>query len=202
MLTPPLLWPSVQTPAAEIAAVKDLHANLYGVAYNIEAWAAALHLYEFTKHSTTGVAAADARRWKFLASNECVHQLHHLRERLEKIKGHKVRACASLLPNIDTKSLRAATRLLDEYFPDIDQLRNAIAHAGANDTLPEEHAPEHGFLLVGFREQDRYTAPYQGIDRHLSITTSSLELIREVASQFLGAFEPAARILKTEGHIE
>ena len=112
MLTAPLLWPSAKTPAAEVAAIKDLHANLLGIAYNVEAWAAALHLYEFAKSRPVGVAADDARRWKFIASNECVHQLHHFRERLEKIRSHKVRACPSLTSSIETKKLRAATKLL------------------------------------------------------------------------------------------
>jgi hypothetical protein len=202
MLTPPLLWPSVSTPTVEIAAIKELHANLWGVAYNVEAWAAALRLYQFAEHRPSGVSTDDARRWKFIASNECVHELHHLREGLEKVKGHKVRDCPSLAASIETKRLRAATKLLNEYFPDIDQLRHAIAHAGANDVLPGQHAPEHGYLLVGFREQDRYTAPYKGVDRHLSITEGSLERIREVANEFICAFEPAAKLLEQEGHLE
>jgi len=202
MLAPPQLWPSRQTPVDEIAAIKELNANLWGVAYNVEAWAAALHLYQFAKQRPSVVGADDARRWTFIASNECVHQLHHLRERLEKIKGHKVSDCPSLAPSIESKKLRAATKLLDEYFPDIDQFRHAIAHAGANDVLPEEHAPEHGYLLVGFREHDRYTAPFKGIDRHLSISEESLERIREVASEFLVAFVPAAKLLEQQGRLE
>lgn len=91
MLKPPLLWPSVKSPAAEIGAIKDLHENLWGVAHNVEAWAAAFHLYEFAKQRPSTVTADDARRWRFIASNECVHQIHHFRERLAKIKGHKVR---------------------------------------------------------------------------------------------------------------
>ena len=202
MLKPPLLWPSVRTPSAEVAAVKDLHANLFGVAYNVEAWDAALRLYQFAKQPTTGVRAADARRWKFIASDECVHQLHHLRERLQRIKGHKVRACPSIIASIETSPLRAATTLLDEYFPDIDQLRHAIAHAGANSVLPEEHAPEHGYLLIGFTGEDRYTAPYKGVERHLEITNRSLERIREVAAAFLASFEPAAKLLEEQGHLD
>lgn len=38
MLSPPLLWPSVATPRAEFAAVKDLHAHLTGLKYNVESW--------------------------------------------------------------------------------------------------------------------------------------------------------------------
>lgn len=201
MLTPPLLWPSVVTPQSEIAAIKDLNANLWGVAYNVEAWASALHLYEFAKWRPADVKADDARRWKFIASNECVHQLHHFRERLGKIKGYKVGACPSIAPSIDTRALRAATKSLDEYFPDIDQLRHAIAHAGANDVMPDQHANEDGYLLIGFTEEDRYTAPYRGVERHLSVTSASLERVHGVAAEFLKAFEPAAILLEKQGHI-
>lgn len=202
MLTSPSLYPSVKTPASEIAAVKDLSANLWGIAYNVEAWAAAFHLYQFATQRPTGVSAEDSRRWRFIAANECVHQLHHFRVRLEKIKGHKVRACPSLASDIEVKRLRRATRLLDEYFPDIYQIRHAVAHAGANDVLPSDHAPEHGYLLPGFREKDRYTAPYQGVDRHLYITAETLGRIEEVASEFLDAFQPAAELLEHQGHLE
>lgn len=202
MLAPPELWCSVETPVDEVAAVKDLNANLWGVIYNVEAWSSALRLYEFAKLRPNEVTRDDARRWKFIAANECVHQLHHLRERLEKIKGHKVRACPSLAPYVDNKLLRGATNLLDKYFPHIDQLRHAIAHAGANDVLPDGHAAEHGYVLVGFPEPDRYTAPYKGVERYLHINEGSLAHIREVAEMFLLAFEPAAGVLKRQGHLE
>ena len=39
-------------------------------------------------------------------------------------------------------------------------------------------------------------------DRHLSITQASLERISKVASAFLVSFEPAARLLEQQGHIE
>lgn len=202
MLTPPLLWPSIQTPASEIPTIKDLNANLLGVTYNVEAWATAFRLYQFAKQCPSGASAADSRSWKFIAAHECVHQLHHLKERLEKIKGFKIRACPTLTSSIDSKQLRAASKLLDEYFPDIDQLRHAIAHAGANDVLPGKHLPEHGYLLVGFIDEDRYSSPYQGIDRSLSLTEDTLERIREVASSFLLVFEPAAKLLQHQGHLE
>lgn len=202
MLTPPLLWPSVETPTTEVAAIKDLHANLWGVAYNVEAWAAAFRLYTFTKQAPNTVTADDARRWKFIAGNECVLQLYHLRERLEKIRGFKVRACPSLAGSIEFARLRKATKLLDEYFPGIDDLRDAIAHAGANDALPERHAPEGGFLLVGFGEDDRYSAPYKGVVHHLDITDNSLKCINEIVAEFFLAFTTAARILEQQGHVD
>lgn len=202
MLTPPLLWPSVATPTTEVAAIKDLHANLWGVAYNVEAWAAAFRLYAFAKQAPSTVTNDDARRWKFIASKECVLQLHHLRERLEKIRGFKIRACPSLTGCIEFARLREATKLLDEYFPGIDDLRDAIAHAGANDVLPDRHATEGGYLLVSFQEMDRYSAPHKGVAHHLDITDSSLKRINKIVAEFFLAFTTAARMLEQQGHVD
>ena len=202
MHTPPLLWPSVATPTNEVAAIKNLYANLWGVAYNVEAWAAALNLYNFAKQNPHSITPSNARQWTFIASNECVLQLDHLRERLKHIKGHKVHVCPSLAGSIDFTKLRNAPKLLDTYFPGIDDLRHAIAHAGANDVLPDEHVAGEGYLLTGFREPDRYSAPHKGIIRHLDITQGTSARIDEIVVEFFLAFAPAARLLEQQGHLD
>lgn len=201
MQTVPLLWPSVLTPKSETVAIKDLHANLCGIADNVNAWSAALELYEFAKKAPNSVNKDTARQWKFIASHECVMQLHHLRERLENIKGFKVRSCQSLKSSINASQMRNATRLLDVYFPHIDKLRHAIAHSGANETNSKEHAPDGQFGLVGFRELDRFSAPYQGALWQLDITIESLNKINEVVAEFLGAFIKSSQMLELEGHL-
>lgn len=201
MQTAPLLWPSVMTPKSETAPIKDLYVNLCGVTSNAKAWSAALDLYKFAKKAPKSVNNDTAWHWKFIASHECVMQLHHLRERLEKIKGFKVRSCPSLKNSIDATQMRNATRLLDVYFPHIDKLRHAIAHAGANDTNSKEHAPDGQFGLVGFKELDKFSAPYQGAIWQLDITTESLDKINEVVSEFFGAFIKTSQILELEGHL-
>lgn len=201
MQTAPFLWPSVMTPKNETAAIKDLYANLCGITYNVEAWSAALELYDFAKKAPNSVNANTARQWKFIASHECVMQLHHLRERLDKIKGFKVHACQSLKNSINASQMRNATRRLDIYFPHIDKLRHAIAHAGANETNTQEHAPDGQFGLVGFRELDKFSAPYQGAMWQLDLTIESLDKINEVVSEFLGAFVKASQMLELEGHL-
>jgi hypothetical protein len=200
--TPPLLWPSVATPLAEVAAVKDLHANLWAIAHNVEAWASALRLYEFAKQSPTIALTSDANRWTFIASNECVLQLDHLRERLKGIGATKLRACASLWEHVDSKRQRKAMKLFEEYFPGIQDLRHAIAHAGRFDTLPEEHVFDGEFLLVGFREPDRYSAPYERVMHHLDITNETLVRIVEVVELLFSAFAPAAALLDQQGFLD
>jgi hypothetical protein len=198
----PVLWPSRVTPQAEIEAVKDLYANLAGVRYNVEAWAAALKLYQFTESRPSNVPRDTARSWKFLAANECVMQLYHLKERIQKVKGFKVRECPSLSGTIEHVTLRQASKALDDYFPHIDKLRDAVAHAASIDTNPKKHAPDGEFALVGFKEDHRFSSPYQGQIFHLDLTAESLRRIEEVADIFLSAFIPAAAKLEAEGHLE
>lgn len=202
MLRPPEIWPSVRTPPAEVEPLKDLYANLWGVHYNVEAWRSALQLFQFCKGKPHGVASAVARSWGFIAANDCVHQLHHLRERLALIKGHKIRVCPSLSTEIDTQLLRVATRKLDEYFPDIDAMRHAVAHSGANDVVPQNHAPPNGWLLTRLDDSGRYSTHYQERERSLEITGESLRRIEEVAAQFLSGFAKAAQTLAQQGYTD
>lgn len=182
--------------------MKDLYAHLTGLRYSIEAWEAGLLLYLTAKNPPPGISRTVASRWRFVACNECVLELYHLRSRLEKIQSVKLRNCPSLRPLIDMSRLRSARKMLDEFFPHIEALRHATAHKGENEAHPEIHAPDGLYALSGFREPDRYSAPYQGQLHHLDITRQSLERIGEVVSQFFSAFEAAAQELERQGHLE
>jgi hypothetical protein len=198
----PLLWPSVFTPEREVEAVKDLYAHVAGLEASVEAWEAALLLYETANKPPPGISRQIAARWRWIACNECVLELYHLRSRLQKIQSVKLRSCPSLRSFVDIAAIRSARKRLDEYFPDIEALRHATAHKGENDAHPEVHAPDGKYALTGFREPDRYSAPYQGTLRYLDITRKSLGRIEEVVGEFLYAFEAAAHELEKQGHLE
>lgn len=202
MLRAPLLWPSIVTPIEEIAGVEDLYAHLTGLQYSVSAWEAALHLYKTAKNPPPSISLSVANRWRFVACNECVLELYHLRARLEKIQSVQLRKCPSLRTLIDASSLRGARKRLDEYFPDIEALRHATAHRGENEAHPEVHAPDGQYALSGFRQPDKFSAPYQGQLRYLEITDSSLQRIAEVVAVFFEAFKMAATELEKQGHIE
>jgi hypothetical protein len=202
MLRAPLLWPSVLTPAEETAPIKDLSAHLVGLAYSAEAWEAALLLYKTAKAPPTTISRSVASRWRFVACHECVLELYHLRSRLGKIQSVKLRRCPSLRDMIDTSKLRGARKRLDECFPDVEALRHATAHTGENEAHPEIHAPDGQFALTGFREPDRFSAPYEGRLRYLDITDQSLQRIVEVITEYMATFEPAAAELEKQGHVE
>lgn len=197
-----LLWPSIATPAMEVAAVKDLHAHLAGLEYCIEAWEAALLLYKAAVQPPPTVPRSVASRWRFIASNECVLELYHLRARLEKIQSVGLRNCPSLRAFVDIPRLKSARKRLDEYFPHIEALRHATAHRGENEAHPEVHALDGQYILSGFREPDRFSTPYKGELPYLDITTQTLLQITEVVEDFIGAFEPAAVELRKQGHLE
>jgi hypothetical protein len=197
-----LLWPSSKTPQAEIAAIKDLNAHLLGLEYSVTAWQAGLLLYEAAKHPPASIPKGVASRWRFVACNECVLGLYHLRARIEKIQSVQLRKCPSLRARIDIEKLRGARKRLDEHFPGIEALRHAIAHKGENEAHPELHAPDGQFALSGFREPDVFSAPYKGELYRLPLTDQSLERIREVVAEFSQAFTGAAAQLESEGHLD
>jgi hypothetical protein len=159
-------------------------------------------LYELSKQAPGGFGLNVVRRWRFVASSECVMQLHHLKERLQRVKGLKLRECASIKDNVDIRLLRESTKLYSDYFPHIDELRHAVAHAAEIDAEPEKHAPDGRFGLVGFREADRFSAPYKGQLRHLDLTKTTLDCINEVVTGAFDAFVPVAQELERQGHLE
>ena len=198
----PLLWPSISTPAEEIEPIKDLYATLTGLEYSVEAWEAALLLYKTAKQHPPSISRSVASRWRFVACNECILELYHLRARLEKTRSIKLRLCPSLRPLLDTSMLRSASKRLDEYFPDIEALRHAIAHKGENEAHPEVHAPDRQFALSGLREPDRFSTPYEGQLRYLDITDQSLQRINEVVAEFFSGFARGAAALEIQGHLD
>ena len=202
MIQVPLLWPSVTTPPEEVESIQNLYAHLTGLGYSVEAWDAALQLYETTKAPPSTISSAVAGRWRWIACHECVLELYHLRARLEKIQSVRLRDCPSLRATINHLRLRAARKQLDEYFPDIEALRHAIAHKGENEAHPEHHAPDGLYALTGFREPDRFSTPHFGKLRYLEITSHSLQRIEEVVIDFLAGFDAAAAELERQGHIE
>lgn len=202
IVTPPTLWPSVATPLGEIEHIKELHIQLLAVTYNVEAFQAALLLHQFASARPAQVDRDVARRWVFLAAAECVFQLHHLKVRLAAIKAKKLRPCASIYPLIDVQRAREAAGRLNKLFPDVDALRNALAHAAANGMHPEAHAPNGQFGLTGFAQPGVFSAPFQGVMRSLRISNDTLAQINEVVSDYFLAFVPAAHELARAGHLD
>ena len=65
------------------------------------------------------------------------------------------------------------------------------------------HSPEgQQFALTGFREPHRYSTPYLSKMRSLDITDESLRKVVEVVDAYLSGFEPAAKELERQGHLE
>ena len=198
----PQLLPSILTPTDEVAAVKDLYAHLAGLHYSVQAWEAGLLLFVTAKNPPPSISHDVARRWQFVACSECILELFHLRARLEKILSVKLRNCPSIRPFVEVTKIKEARKTLDEYFPDIEALRHAIAHKGQNEAHSESHAPDGKFSLFGFREPDKFSAPHDGALRSMDMTNESLQRIAEVVAKYLSAFEKAALNLKNQGHLD
>jgi hypothetical protein len=198
----PLLWPSGLTPPTEIEPIKTLSAHVSALPSSVDAWDASLRLYLLSKSPPPGIPKEVASRWRWLACNECIYELYHLRARLGKIQSVLLKACPSLLDGIDSSALRSSRKRLDDTFPGIAKLRHATAHKGENEAHPEVHAPDGRFALAGFREPDRYSAPYEGKLYALDITVQSLHTIESVVGEYLDGFRSAASALEAQGHLD
>lgn len=159
-------------------------------------------LYVTAKKPPPTIPSDVARRWQFIACNECVFELFHLRARMEKIQSVKLRNCRSIRDSVNLPLIKKARKKLDEYFPDIEALRHAIAHKGQNESHSDVHAPDGLFALHGFRKPDQFSAPYEGTLRYLDITHESLRRIKEVVTEYFAAFAGAASELEAQGHLD
>jgi hypothetical protein len=198
----PLLWPSTATPKDEVASIRYLNAHLHGLESSVAAWEAALLLYKLAINPPPEIVRSVASKWRFIACNECILELYHLRARLEKIRSVRLRDCPSLRELVDMQRAKSASKRLDEYFPGIGPLRHATAHQGENEAHPEKHATDGLYALRGFKEKDRFSAPHEGKLYSLDITDESLDQIREVVVEFLNAFRTAAATLESQGHLD
>lgn len=155
-----------------------------------------------TRHPPSAIPYSVASRWRWIACNECVLELYHLRSRLGKIVSVGFQKCPSVRSFVDFSKLREARKKLDELFPDIEKLRHAIAHKGENEAHSDVHATDGQYALTGFRESDRFSTPYEGQLRSLDITMQSLQKIEEVVFDFLESFKPATVALEQQGHLD
>lgn len=202
MPSAPLLWPSLSTPTFEVDAIKYLNAHLVGLEYSAQAWEAALLLYKTGQNPPPTISRSTARSWCFIAARESVMELFHLRARLVKIRSVLLKKCPSIQSLVNVKQLRAASKYLDESFPDIEFLRHAVAHTGENEVHPEVHAPDGLFALTSLTPEGKFAAPYKGKLQQLMVTDSSLQQIHAVLALYFNAFHGAAAALRAQGHIE
>ncbi len=198
----PLLWPSTTTPISEIDGIKNLYAHLSGLISSVDAWEAGLLLYQTAKQPPPTISRTIANRWKFIACNECVFELFHLRSRMAKIQSVQLRKCPSIRSWVDIDMLRSARKHLDEAFPYVEAFRHAIAHSGENESHPEVHAPSGVPALTGFREPDVFSKHYQGQLCRLEMTDSSLQKIIGFVDEYLAGFSNAFTELERQGHLD
>src|SRR5688500_16273669 len=140
----------------ESDAVEFIAAMLWGLKFNVEAWDAALKLYQFAKHPPESVKRDLARKWKFIAIHECVMQLSYLQERLWLIRHQKLPACRGLYDHVDKQRLSDAENIFETYFPEMKLLRHAIAHMSTVDSVPKQHAPDGKYALFRIGDDDRF----------------------------------------------
>jgi hypothetical protein len=197
----PTIWVPSVFPGTDSENIRFLGAVLHALKFDVEAWAAALELYKFAKlrKSDLELSSIDrdlARKWQWIAIHECVMQMYYLRERMRIVRGEKLKACPSMAQHVDNETSRTAIKLLDAHFPDIDKLRDAIAHSSGRDSRPHLHAPDGELAPTRISTDDKLEVPYKGRVIYLDIGEKTLQELVLVVKMFLSAFEPAEKALE------
>lgn len=197
MKKPPLIWPPRGLSKEETAAIKWLSATMYGLLGSVEAWEAALELFQYGKSRPPQIKSDIARRWQWIAIHECVMQVSFLREQMDIIRGRLVKTSPLVHRHLDKAALRSSFKLFDEYFPDYREIRHAIAHSGEVSLNPERHSADGSiYAITKISSIDRLELEYKGRSLTMDITRATLTKIEAVVSTFWDAFAPAARELE------
>jgi len=198
-LKPPDLWPPVGLSREEHEATKTLHVMVFSLRYFVETWAAALELFRFGKSRPEYVKRDLARQWQWITIHECAMQIAFLLEALTIIRAHRLRPCQTVRLHFDRGSMRRAFGLFEEYFPNFEEVRHAVAHRGSVSFSPEKHAPDGLFGIARITDADRFETTYEGVQYHLDITAETLGRMADVVTTFWAAFAPVEKVFDRLG---
>ena len=78
---------------------------------------------------STGVLGGEFFQYRIIAARDGALNIYHAKCSLEAIK-KQLPQCPSLNPFVDPKDIRRALKIFNQFFPNCDNVRHAIAHAG------------------------------------------------------------------------
>jgi hypothetical protein len=198
-------------PENEKRAVGDAGSALHIIAMTAATWASALDLYKFASSKPAGIAEANARTWRFIAAREGAMQLFHLADQLHDYASMHLRDCPTMAKFVDKQMLKNAIKLLEARFPNIEAMRDSVAHWGERVSRPRTHeagdfeidgqirATGEGRIFAGGSLiGDKYVVTARGIVLELEITDETLNKIVGIVSMFFDAF--AGVIAESEKH--
>ena len=126
-------------PEAERETARNISSALMSLMSYIESFRDALALFDFC--DTLDKRAAGNNAWKFLAARDGAMTIFHIGRAMAAVhEALDARSCPALLAMIDIPALRLARRRLEGLFPDFEELRHSVAHAGDNATNPMLHS--------------------------------------------------------------
>ncbi len=183
--------------------VRCLNAAVSALRYHVEAFAAALELYRFSRSKPANVTRELAWDWQWIAIHEAAMRIWFLRDAMDILRRRSIPPCATIANLVDDSAMEHAISLLDTHFPEFNKMRNAIAHAPGLELARRKPIPRDG-LYAGpqLRDDDRFELVNDGIRYSMDMTTGTLDKLAEVLFAYWSAFKPVERAFDERGRSE
>jgi hypothetical protein len=192
-------------PAGERHAAHLVQTNLVAFASHVQAFKAALSLFDFCLPQMSK-GPAGVGEWAFVAARDGVMSIYHAYTVLDGIR-QTVVDCPTLNEMIDRQALRAAGKIFHDYFRTFEDMRDAVGHVGEKMKTPEKFA-EHsysgsvstgaikaekitGLTMSNILDGRRFTNTWEGKILTCDISQRSLDRLGEAKQHLWAALRRA-----------
>lgn len=202
-LKAPNLWPPIGLSERETEAARLMDASVLSLRYHVEGFAATLELYRFSRSRPANVKPQVAWDWQWIAIHDAAMRIWFLRDAMEILRNHRVPACASIAPHVDSAAMEGAVSLFDRHFPEFKKMRNAVAHAPGLELTGKGPIAADG-LYAGpqLKDGDRFELMNGGVRYSMEMTDATLRKLSEILLAFWSSFSPVEQAFDRFGRSE
>jgi hypothetical protein len=202
-LKAPDLWPPVGLSEQDDDATRLMNAAVLSLRYHVEGFAATLELYRFSRSRPANVKSQVAWDWQWIAIHDAAMRIWFLRDAMEILRKHRVPACASIAPHVNSFAMEAAVNLFDAHFPEFKKMRNAVAHAPGLELTGKGPIAADG-LYAGpqLKDGNRFELMNGNVRYSMAMTDDTLRKLTEVLLSFWSAFVPVEQAFDRLGRSE
>ncbi len=202
-LKAPDLWPPIGLSSETESEIKTLNAAVIALRYHVEAFAASLELYRFSRSKPANVDRQLAWDWQWIAIHEAAMRIWFLRDAMNIVRRKWVPQCADIAEHTDNAAMESALRLFDAHFPNFHKKRNAIAHApGVELANLKAWMKEDVWAISKLNDDDSFELVNDGVRYSMDMTGATLDKLTEILTAFWLAFRPVEAAFDARGRSE
>lgn len=193
---------------AEREMCQCVQANRMGISRFIENLCYSFELFELLERGgnpQNGVFGGVYINYRIIAAKEAAMCLFHLHHTLEALAS-QIKLCPETAHTVDVLKIKEARKNFSNAFPNVENMRHAVAHAGELFKSPQaakRHeqkidytAPNGSFsskgngVLLSMLEDRTYSVGWEGRVFEVRVTTETLQAVQRVAALVNDAFSP------------